>query len=444
VIKIILGLASAAGTSLVAAGIYEALPNMSTKLAWLARHLMTKTMRTMVDPYADVLAAKEELKRGNETRFSLFFMALSALTLAVPRLLVFSISNAARTARAVREIRRDVAAGKLNPTTPSTVCDVVERQDVDSLKPLSGGEINTTEPSTMSDVACHGTDSLKPLRELLAANLDHLEAVYNRGNTIAGLSTGFTDLDELLSGLQPNSLVIVGGRPTMGKTSFALGVAAHVAIEKRQPVLFASLEMSHLEISQRLLSSEARVDSHRIRNGRLYESDWPKVVNAVGKLASAPLFIDDDPNLSVLEIRDKARRLKTQEGLGLIIIDYLQLVSPIGRCENRQVEVSEISRGLKILAREMAVPILALSAVSRNVDTRADKRPLLADLRESGSLAEDADVVLFVYRDEAYNKDSLDKGMAEIIVAKHRNGPSGVIRLAFLGWFARFANLARV
>lgn len=288
------------------------------------------------------------------------------------------------------------------------------------------------------------TDSLKPLRELLALSLDHLEALYNRGDAVTGVPTGYLDLDERLSGLQPSSLIIVGARPSMGKTSFALGAAAHAAMERRLPVLFFSLEMSHLELTQRLLCSEARVDSSRMRNGRLQQSDWPKVVNAMGRLGEAPLFIDDNPNLTVMEIRAKARRLKSREGLGLIVVDYLQLMSSTSSSENRQVEVSEVSRGLKILARELSIPVLALSQLSRGLESRADKHPMLADLRESGSLEQDADVVLFIYRDEIYNRDSPDKGTAEILVAKHRNGPTGSVQLAFLDHFTRFANIARV
>jgi replicative DNA helicase len=227
-------------------------------------------------------------------------------------------------------------------------------------------------------------------------------------------------------------------------TAFALGIAANAAMEKQVPVLLFSLEMSHLEITQRLLCAEARVDSGRMRNGKLHEADWPKIVNAVGRLGEAPLYIDDNPNLTVMEIRAKARRLKSRGGLGLIIIDYLQLMSGRSNAENRQVEISEISRGLKILARELQVPVVALSQLSRNLEARADKRPMLADLRESGSLEQDADVVMFIYRDEVYNPESSDRGTAEIIVAKHRNGPTGVAQLAFLDHVTRFANMARV
>jgi replicative DNA helicase len=288
------------------------------------------------------------------------------------------------------------------------------------------------------------TDSLAPLRELLEQKLDHLEMLYERGESITGVPTGYTDLDERLAGLQPSNLVIVGARPSMGKTSFALGLAAHAALEAHTPVLFFSLEMSHLELTQRLLCAEARVDATRMRNGRLHESDWPKISHAVGRLAEAPMYIDDNPHLTVMEIRAKARRLKSRAGgLGLIVIDYLQLMTGRHNAENRQVEVSEMSRGLKILARELEVPVVALSQLSRNLEMRADKRPQLADLRESGSLEQDSDVVMFIYREELYNPETADRGTAEIIVSKHRNGPTGAIRLAFLDHYTRFANMAR-
>ncbi len=345
-----------------------------------------------------------------------------------------AIANAARYARIVEEhalLRRLISvAGEIAEMGYSLPEDVTVAMD-------------RAEAMVFEVVEHRVTDSLKPLRELLAVSLDHLEALYNRGDSITGLPTGYADLDERLSGLQPSSLVIVGARPSMGKTSFALGLAAHAAIERRLPVLLFSLEMSHLELTQRLLCSEARVDSSRMRNGKLHESDWPKIVQAIGKLGEAPLFIDDNANLTVMEIRAKARRLKSREGLGLIVVDYLQLMSGHGPAENRQVEVSEISRGLKILARELGVPVVARSQLSRGLEARADKRPALADLRESGSLEQDADVVLFIYRDEVYNKDSADRGTAEIIIAKHRNGPTGTTQLAFLDHFTRFANMAR-
>jgi replicative DNA helicase len=289
------------------------------------------------------------------------------------------------------------------------------------------------------------TDTLKPLRVLLEDSLDRLSALFSRGESITGVPTGFVDLDEQLSGLQKSALIIVGARPAMGKTAFALGIAAHAAMKAKVPTLIFSLEMSHSELTQRLLVSEARVDATRIRNGKLHDTDWPKISNAIGRLGEAPIFIDDNPNLTVMEVRAKARRMKAKEGgLGLIIIDYLQLMSGRSSAENRQVEVSEISRGLKILARELEVPVVALSQLSRTLESRADKRPMLADLRESGSLEQDADVVMFLYRDEIYDPESSARGTAEVIVSKHRNGPTGKTSLAFLAHHTRFEDMARL
>jgi replicative DNA helicase len=226
-------------------------------------------------------------------------------------------------------------------------------------------------------------------------------------------------------------------------TAFGLGIAAHVAMHSTKPVLVFSLEMAHNELTQRILASEARVDSTKIRTGKLAESDWAKIGKAIGRL-EVPLFLDDNPRVTVMEIRAKARRIKSRYGgIGLIVIDYLQLMGGNGSAENRQLEVSEISRNLKILARELEVPILALSQLSRNLEARADKRPMLSDLRESGSLEQDADVVMFLYRDEVYHPESPDKGSAEVIIAKHRAGPIGTKRLVFLGQYTRFDNAAR-
>jgi replicative DNA helicase len=346
-----------------------------------------------------------------------------------------AISNAARYARIVEEhalLRRliGVAAeiAELGYSVPDDVTAAVDQAE-----------------SMVFEVAQRrGVDSLVPLRQLLNDALDNLESLYERGDAITGLPTGYQELDEHLAGLQPSNLMIVGARPGAGKTSFALGLAAHAAMARRLPVLVFSLEMSHLEITQRLLCGEARVDSSRMRTGRLQERDWAQIQHALGRLGEAPLYVDDSANTTVMDIRAKARRLKSKEGLALVVVDYLQLMTGRQTAENRQVEVSEISRGLKILARELDIPVVALSQLSRNLEMRADKRPVLADLRESGSLEQDADVVLFIYRDELYNPDSPDRGQAEVIVAKHRNGPTGVCRLAFLENYARFANMARV
>jgi replicative DNA helicase len=288
-------------------------------------------------------------------------------------------------------------------------------------------------------------DSMTPLRDLLGQSLDHLEQLFSRGESITGLATGYADLDEQLAGLQPSNLIVVGARPAMGKTAFALGMVAHAGIKLNKPVLLFSLEMSHLELTQRLLSSEAKVDATRMRTGKLHEADWSKIGNAISRMSEAPIFIDDNPNLTVMDIRARARRLKSREGLSLVVVDYLQLMTGRHGAENRQVEVSEISRGLKILARELEVPVVALSQLSRGLEQRQDKRPMLADLRESGSIEQDSDVVLFLYRDEIYSPDSTEnQGRAEVITAKHRNGPTGVTHLAFIGNQARFDNMARM
>jgi replicative DNA helicase len=379
---------------------------------------------------ADPVTVADELRRAGLLEAVGGPPALIALQANTP-----AISNAGRYARIVQEhalLRRLIGVAseiaEIGYEVPEDVAAAIDRAE-----------------AMVFDVAQRrAVDTLSPIRDLLARTLDELEALYGRGDAITGVPTGYHDLDERLAGLQPSNLVIVGARPGMGKTSFALGLAAFAASERRIPVLLFSLEMSHLEITQRLLCAEARVDSSRLRTGRLLESDWPKVSHAIGRLGEAPIFIDDNPNVTVMDIRAKARRLRSREGLGLVVVDYLQLMSGRNNAENRQVEVSEISRGLKILARELELPVVALSQLSRNLETRADKRPVLADLRESGSLEQDADVVLFIYREELYNPESPDRGTAEIIISKHRNGPTGSTQLAFLDHYTRFANIARM
>ena len=288
------------------------------------------------------------------------------------------------------------------------------------------------------------TDSMVPIEGLLSDTHDRLEAL-ERGDAITGLPTGFVDLDRLLSGLQPSTLNVIGARPAMGKTSFALNLTANAAFQSRRPVLFFSLEMGNLELTQRLLCAEAQIDSTKVRDGRLQDAEWDRIALGVSRLADARLYLDDNPNVSVMEIRAKARRLKSQLGdLGMVVIDYMQLMQGRSRAESRQVEVSEMSRGLKILARELECPVVALSQLSRTLESRTDKRPMLADLRESGSIEQDADVVMFLYRDEVYNTDSPDRGMAEVIVAKHRNGPVGKVNLAFRNHLTRFDNMAQL
>ena len=281
------------------------------------------------------------------------------------------------------------------------------------------------------------------LKDLLTENMEMVEKLYERGSSITGLPTGFTELDEITAGLQNSNLIIVAARPAMGKSSWALTVAQHLAVNEQVPCVIFSLEMSKMELVQRMMCAEARVDSSRLRRGNLKDSDWPALSHALGRLAEAPVFIDDTPNVTVMEMRAKCRRLKSKHGLGLVIVDYLQLMQSLKRSENRVQEVSEISRSLKILARELDIPVIAVSQLSRNVEYRSDKRPLLADLRDSGSIEQDSDLVLFIYRDEVYNPDTPQKGIAEIHIAKHRNGPIGKVDLAFLDHYTKFANLAR-
>ena len=292
-------------------------------------------------------------------------------------------------------------------------------------------------------------DSTKPLRELLEEASDELEKRFESKVQLTGVPTGFVDLDAKILGLQKSSLVIVGARPAMGKTAFALNVATNVAQKSGLPVLIFSLEMSHSELTMRILSSEAGVESSKLRTGNLSVSEWTLINNAIGRLDQQLIFLDDNPRVTVMEIRAKARRLKARYGgLGLIVIDYLQLMSGSG-AENRQLEVSEISRNLKILAREMEVPVMALSQLSRQLETRQDKRPQLSDLRESGSLEQDADIVMFLHRPEMFRNDkgeaaeNAEKGIAEVILSKHRAGPTGTVKLVFLAETTRFANASR-
>jgi replicative DNA helicase len=345
-------------------------------------------------------------------------------------------SNAARYAQIIEDhslLRRLIAAGG-------------EIAEVGYQLPDDVGVALDDAESTMFAVTQRRvTDSMVPAADVMEDNLDWMEAICEHGGIPTGIPSGFHDLDELTAGFQPGALSILGARPGAGKTAWALNAASHVAIEEHRPALVFSLEMPRREIGQRLICARARIDSTRARTGKLTEKDWANIGHATGAIASAPIWIDDNPGLTIMEIRSKARRLqsRTREPLGLIVVDYLQLMTGRKSAESRQVEVAEISRGLKLLARELDCPVLALSQLSRNLESRADKRPMLSDLKESGSLEQDADVVMFIYRDEVYNPDTRDKGIAEIIIAKHRAGPTGTKKLAFLAHCTSFANLAR-
>jgi len=287
--------------------------------------------------------------------------------------------------------------------------------------------------------------SFFPIREIIKDSFKTIERLYEKKSTITGIPTGFERIDDLTAGLQKSDLIIIAGRPSMGKTAFALNIARHAAVELGYPVAVFSLEMSKEQLALRLLAAEAKVDSQRLRRGQLGEMDWPKLAQAAGRLAEAPLFIDDTPAIMVLEMKAKARRLKAETGLELIILDYLQLMRASGYRESREQEISEISRSLKALAKELNVPVIALSQLNRKVEDRTNRRPQMADLRESGAIEQDADVIAFIYRDEVYNKseDNPEKGIAEIIIGKQRNGPVGTVKLAFLEKYTSFENLAR-
>jgi replicative DNA helicase len=279
------------------------------------------------------------------------------------------------------------------------------------------------------------------LKQILPKTIDRLDVLSHSTSDITGISTGFTEMDKMTSGFQPGELIIIAGRPSMGKTTLAINIAENAAIGKQVPAGIFSMEMSAEQLSFRMLSSIGRISQTRLRNGKLSDEDWPRVDSAVSMMSNAPIFIDDGGALTPTDVRSRARRLKREHGLGLIIVDYLQLMQVSGTTENRATEISEISRSLKALAKELHVPVVALSQLNRSVEQRNDKRPVMSDLRESGALEQDADVIVFIYREEVYEKDTPRKGIADIIIAKQRNGPVGEFHLTFLGEFTKFENL---
>ncbi len=292
----------------------------------------------------------------------------------------------------------------------------------------------------IADQGNRGGRGFVAIKDLLVKAVDRIDLLFQQDNPITGISSGFSDFDEMTSGLQPSDLVIVAGRPSMGKTTFAVNLAENAAIKHNVPVAVFSMEMPGEQLAMRMMSSLGRIDQHKIRSGKLDDDDWPRLTSAVGMLAEVPIFIDDSPALTPTELRAKARRLKREHNLGMIVIDYLQLMQVHGKSDNRTAEISEISRSLKGLAKELNVPVIALSQLNRSLEQRPNKRPVMSDLRESGAIEQDADVIIFIYRDEVYNDDSPDKGTAEIIIGKQRNGPIGKVRLTFLGKYTRFEN----
>lgn len=380
----------------------------------------------------DLLTVSEVLRRRNQLEEVGGSTYLATLLEIVP-----TSANIRHYARLVRE--KAILRSLINVATEIIAESYEHTEDVEDL--LDRAERMIFEISEQRVNAAFAN-----LKELLKDSIRYTEQLYERHELITGLPTGFRDFDQLTAGLQPSDLIIIAARPGMGKTSFALNIARNVGIKIREPrdaVAVFSLEMSKEQLAMRMLCAEARIDSSRLRRGYLDKNEWGRLVNAANDLSEVPIFIDDSPGLSVLDIRAKARRLQAEHGLSLIIIDYLQLLRGRGRVENRQQEISEISRSLKALAKELKVPVMALSQLSRAVEQRGDRIPQLADLRESGAIEQDADLIVFIYRDEVYNKETKDKGIAKIIVGKQRNGPTGEIDLAFLKEYARFETLEK-
>ncbi|MDP4179514.1 MAG: replicative DNA helicase [Bacillota bacterium] len=303
--------------------------------------------------------------------------------------------------------------------------------------------VDRAEKSIFDVLQKRSTQGFAPIKEVLVDTFNKLEELYNNKGHITGIPTRFVDLDYKTSGLHNSDLILVAARPAMGKTAFALNVAQNAAVYSGVPVAVFSLEMSKEQLVSRMLCSEAMVDSQKIKTGKLEDDDWKKIARALGPLAEAPIYIDDTPGISISEVRAKCRRLKLEKNLGLVVIDYLQLMQGRGKNESRQQEISDISRSLKILAKEINVPIITLSQLSRAPEARADHRPILSDLRESGAIEQDADIVMFLYRDDYYNPESEKKNIAELILAKHRSGSTGTVELTWLGQYTKFANVEK-
>ena len=384
---------------------------------------------------ADVVTLAEALGSINKLDYVGGMTYLAALVENVP-----TAANIRRYAEIVHEraiLRRLAAAGG----------EIAES----AFHPLgrSVREILDQAETKVFEIAEHGArgqQGFQDIRPLLTQVVERIEFLYNRDNPsdVTGIATGFTDLDRMTSGLQEGDLIVIAGRPSMGKTSLALNIAEHVSLVLKMPVAIFSMEMGATQLAMRLMGSVGRLDQQKIRTGRLTNDDWERLSGALGKLNDAPIHIDETPAMNALEVRARSRRLARQYGgkLGAIIVDYLQLMQAVSDGENRATEISEISRSMKALAKELKVPILALSQLNRSLEQRPNKRPVMSDLRESGAIEQDADVILFIYRDEVYNPDTQDKGVAEIIIGKQRNGPIGMVRLAFLGENTRFENLA--
>ncbi|MEW5942622.1 MAG: replicative DNA helicase [Pseudomonadota bacterium] len=384
---------------------------------------------------ADVITVSEALETGGALANAGGLAYLGALAQNTP-----SAANIRRYAEIVREravmrklaeVGTMIADSAYNPTgrNASQLLDEAEAKVFE-----------------IAEASARGQQGFVGIQPLLTQVVERIDELFQRDNPndVTGIPTGYHDLDQKTSGLQPGDLIIVAGRPSMGKTAFSLNIGENVALDTGLPVAVFSMEMAGTQLAMRMMGSIGKLDQHKVRTGRLQDEDWSKLTYAVGKLNDAPIFIDESAALTALELRARARRLHRQCGkLGLIVIDYLQLMSgSSGGSENRATEISEISRSLKALAKELDVPVIALSQLNRSLEQRPNKRPVMSDLRESGAIEQDADVILFIYRDEVYNPDTPDKGIAEIIIGKQRNGPIGTVKLTFLGEYTRFENYA--
>ncbi|MFM1977652.1 MAG: replicative helicase [Pseudomonadota bacterium] len=383
---------------------------------------------------ADIVTVAESLENSAELSSVGGIAYLGALAQNTP-----TAANIRRYAEIVRE--RSVMR-KLVEVGSGIAESAYNPQGRDAQQLLDEAEAKIFKIAESGNRSSQGFVDMKSLLPAVADRIDYLYQRENQG-AVTGVPTGFDDLDERTSGFQPGDLIIVAGRPSMGKTAFSLNIAENVALDTKLPVAVFSMEMGATQLATRMIGSVGRLDQHRMRNGNLEDDDWVRLTTALGKLNDAPIYIDEGAGLSSFDVRARARRLHRQCGkLGLIVVDYLQLMAGTsGRAsENRATEISEISRSLKSLAKELDVPVVALSQLNRSVEQRPDKRPVMSDLRESGAIEQDADLILFIYRDEVYNPDSEDKGTAEIIIAKQRNGPIGRVRLTFLGQHTRFEN----
>lgn len=377
----------------------------------------------------DVVTVSEWLENKNELDNVGGLSYLSALANNTP-----SAANIQAYAKIVRE--RSILRQLIHVANEIGEC-AFNPEGRDSTQLLDKAEQLVFE---IADQGKRGQRGFQPIKDLLVNVVDRIDTLSYLETPITGIPTGYTDFDQKTSGLQASDIIVIAGRPSMGKTALAMNIAETVAIESKVPVAIFSMEMPAEQLVMRMLSSLGRVDQQKVRTGKLDDDDWPRLTSAMNILSEAPLYIDDTPALSPMELRARARRLKREHGLGMIVIDYLQLMHvPVSK-ENRATEISEISRSLKALAKEMNVPVLALSQLNRSLEQRTDKRPVMSDLRESGAIEQDADVIVFIYRDEVYNDDSPDKGSAEVIIAKQRNGPIGKVRLTFLGQYTRFEN----